>query len=90
MIGAASTRADEVVDELLPIDFDWRRLVCAYPLPALAVAAAGGFLLGRRHGPALVAAATAFVTEEVTRNVHSLLQDGLPAGGEAPDEADSP
>ncbi|HEX9730519.1 MAG TPA: hypothetical protein VGG06_00855 [Thermoanaerobaculia bacterium] len=79
-----STRADEVVDELLPIDFDWRRLVRAYPIPALAVAVAGGFFIGRRHGAELVSAATALVTEEVTRNVHSLLET---TGGRAPDEA---
>lgn len=72
-----SSPADEIVDDLLPVDLDWRQLVRTYPIPALAVAAAGGFLVGRRHGQSLVKELSGFVTEEVTRNVQSLL--GTPA-----------
>lgn len=73
--------ADEIVDDLMPVDLDWRHLVRSYPVPALAVAATGGFLVGRRHGQALVAALVAFVTREVTRNVESLLGGGDEAAG---------
>jgi hypothetical protein len=68
-----SFEADAIVEDLLPVDLDWRRLVRSYPLSAMAVAVAGGFLVGRRHGLALVRDLTSFVTEEVTRNVQSLL-----------------
>jgi hypothetical protein len=67
------TKTDEVVDELMPVDLDWRYLVRTYPLPALAVTAATGFWIGRQRGSELVAALLAFVTDEVTRNVHTLL-----------------
>ncbi len=75
-----SSPADEIVDDLMPVDLDWRHLVRSYPIPALAVAAAGGFLVGRRHGPALASGLVAFVTREVTRNVESLLGDDEAAG----------
>ena len=70
---------DSVVDELLPGDFDWKRLVCAYPIPALSVALVGGFLIGREHGPKLVAALSSFAVDEVTRKAQALL-------GAAPDD----
>ncbi|MCP4656338.1 MAG: hypothetical protein GY856_13075 [bacterium] len=65
--------SDEIVDELLPSGFNWRRLVCAYPIPALTVAAVGGFVIGRKHGPRLLAAVSAHAEHEVTKNLNSLL-----------------
>lgn len=64
---------DEVVDDLLPADLDWRRLVVTYPIPALLLAAAGGFWLGRQRGPELVATLSSFATDQVTRNVRAVL-----------------
>jgi len=64
---------DEVVDDLLPADLDWRRLVVTYPIPALLLATAGGFWLGRQRGPELVAVLSSFVTDQVTRNVRAVL-----------------
>jgi hypothetical protein len=66
---------DEIVDDLLPGDLDWRRLVVTYPIPALVVATAGGFWLGRKRGPELVAALSSFVTDQVTKNVHAVLDE---------------
>ncbi len=66
---------DEVVDDLLPAELDWRRLVVTYPIPALTLAAVGGFWLGRQRGSELVAALSSFVTNEVTRNVRAVLGD---------------
>lgn len=77
-------RSDEIVDALLPSELDWRRLVRAYPVPALAVAAAGGFLLGLRHGRELVSAVTDFAAREVTRNVRSLVDAELGGGSADP------
>jgi hypothetical protein len=67
----------ELVDEILPEDLDWERLVRSHPVPALALAALGGYLLGRTHGPAIVAAISSFATAEVAKNVSSLLGQDL-------------
>lgn len=62
---------EEVIDDLLPERLDWRRLVRTYPVPALLVAAAGGYLLGRRHGPAVLSALPALAMSQVTRRFDS-------------------
>jgi hypothetical protein len=47
--------ADELLDDLLPPEFDWRGVVRRHPLPAVAVAAATGYWLGAsRRSAALV------------------------------------
>ncbi len=67
--------ADRFVDELMPEGVEWRRLVQTYPHVALGVAAAGGFLLGRQRGLALLGALSGFVVHEVGRNVETFLSD---------------
>ena len=64
---------DELVDELVPAELDWERLVVTYPLPALALAALGGFFLGRRHGREILSAVSTFAAAQVTSNVHEIL-----------------
>jgi hypothetical protein len=64
---------DELVDELVPEGLDWERLVVSYPIPALLLAAVGGFLLGRRHGPEILDAVSSFAAAEVSRNVSQAL-----------------
>lgn len=64
--------ADEFLDELLPERFEWRRMVRRYPVPALIVAALGGYWLGSRRGEALVAAATAQATDAVDRRLDKI------------------
>lgn len=64
---------DRLVDELVPESVDWERLVRRYPLPALLLAAAGGFLLGRSRGSEIVAALSAFAGRRVTESVNALL-----------------
>ncbi|MFQ5527979.1 MAG: hypothetical protein ACE5GX_17190 [Thermoanaerobaculia bacterium] len=58
--------ADEVLDEILPEEIDWRQIVWSYPKSTLALAALGGFLLGRSHGRRLLNAASHQVGETVT------------------------
>jgi hypothetical protein len=65
--------AEELIDELVPEGLEWERLVVRYPIPALLVAAAGGFFIGRRHGREIVSALSAFVSSELSRNVNQLL-----------------
>lgn len=64
---------EAILDELLPEELEWERLVRAYPVPALALAAIGGFYLGLRHGPEIVTAVSGFVASEVSRNVSELI-----------------
>jgi hypothetical protein len=63
----------DLLDGLLPEGLQWQDLVRAYPLPSLALAALGGFLVGRSHGPAIVNAVSTFAAAEVAKNVSSLL-----------------
>jgi hypothetical protein len=67
----------DLLDDLLPDGLDWEELVRAYPVPALALAALGGFLVGRAHGPAIVNAISSFAAAEVAKNVSSLLGQEL-------------
>lgn len=67
---------DQIFDELLPEELDWRRLVRTYPLPALAVAALGGFWLGRQHGPELVSALADYARGRVSATVSTFLGEG--------------
>ena len=76
---AKSSMADQVLDDLLPDNLDWRTLVCSYPFAALVISGLGGFFLGSRHGSAILDAVSSFATREVDRNVSSFL--GRDAGG---------
>jgi hypothetical protein len=67
----------ELVDELVPDGLDWERLVRIYPIPTLALAGIGGFLLGRSHGPAILSAIGSFAAAEVAKNVSTLLGQEL-------------
>lgn len=69
----AGTSAEEILDELLPEDLEWERLVRTYPVPALALAAIGGFVIGLRHGPEILTAVSGFLAAEVSRNVSELI-----------------
>ncbi len=64
---------DSIVDELVPAELDWERLVVNYPLPALALAAIGGFFLGRRHGREILGAVSTFAAAQVSANVHEII-----------------
>jgi hypothetical protein len=63
---------EELIDEIVPEGVDWQRLVVRYPIPSLLIAAAGGFFLGRRHGPEIAGALSTFAAGEVSRNVGRL------------------
>jgi hypothetical protein len=72
-----SSKAEAIVhdllDSVLPEGLEWEHLVRAYPAPALAVAALGGFLVGRAYGPEILEAVSSFAAAEVARNVGLLL-----------------
>jgi hypothetical protein len=65
--------ADELVDELVPEELDWRDLVVSYPKTSLALAALGGYLLGRSRGETLLLGLGAFAADTLTSKVNDLL-----------------
>jgi hypothetical protein len=67
--------ADELLDDLIPPDIDWRRLVRRHPWPALLAAGLAGYLLGRTQGRALVAALAAMAVSRVEERVLGLVPD---------------
>lgn len=69
------SRSDEIVDQLLPDGFEWRRLVLSYPRAALLLAVAGGFMVGRTQGTGLLSGLSGFVMGEVTRNAQEFMSD---------------
>lgn len=69
----AGTTVEAIIDELLPEELEWERLVRTYPVPALAIAAVGGFFIGLRHGPEILSAVSGYMAAEVSRNVGDLL-----------------
>jgi len=72
-LGERESFVEELVDELVPEGLDWERMVVRYPIPALLVAAVGGFYVGRRHGPEILKAVSGIAAAEVSRNVGHLL-----------------
>ena len=69
--------ADQLVDDLLPDEVDWRRLVTSYPLASLALAGVGGYVLGRARGSAITAALAAFASDTLSRNVNALIGEDV-------------
>jgi hypothetical protein len=69
--------ADDLIDSVLPPSLDWQGWVRAYPLPALAVAAIGGYWLGRTRGTGLLGALTAFAATSVTQAANEILGEDL-------------
>ena len=69
--------ANDLLDELLPEELDWQRLVRAYPIPAVLLAAAGGFVLGKSRGALLIGALSAFAADTLTKGVNEFLGEDV-------------
>jgi len=67
--------AEDLIDGVLPAEFRWRRFVRNYPLPALAIAALGGYWLGRTRGRGIAAALSALAADQLVRGVNNALGD---------------
>jgi hypothetical protein len=61
--------ASRFLDDLLPEELEWERVVRSYPITALVVAGVAGYLLGVRSGAPILAA----VGETATRRVAGLV-----------------
>lgn len=80
--------AERLVDELVPIGVEWRRLVHDYPRAALGVAAVSGFLLGRTRGLSVAAALSGFVMGEVAHGLETAAHSVASLRDELQSEAD--
>jgi len=69
--------ADDLIDDLLPPEVDWRRIVRRHPGPALLVAGLGGYLLGRSQGRKLLTALSALAVARVESEVLGRIEDDL-------------
>jgi hypothetical protein len=65
--------ANRFLDDLLPEELEWERLVRTYPIAAVVVAGLAGYLLGVRSGAPILAA----VGETATRRVTGLVNPDL-------------
>jgi hypothetical protein len=68
--------AGRLLDELLPEELEWERMVRTYPLAALLVAGVAGYLLGLRSGAPILAAVGATATRRVTGLLDADFGDG--------------
>jgi hypothetical protein len=68
---------DDVLDDVLPENLDWRRLVRNHPVPVLALAALGGFAIGRTRGRAVMGALATFASSALATGVNRFLGDEI-------------
>ncbi len=54
-------------------DLDFETLIRRYPLPALALAAVGGFVLGRTRGKTVMNALSSFAVGHISEQVNAAL-----------------
>lgn len=73
--GVADTApaVDRFLDQVVAEELDWRRWVTRYPKSALALAALGGFVLGRVRGNEIVAALGAHAADTLTEGINEFL-----------------
>jgi hypothetical protein len=69
--GREQSVANRFLDDLLPEELEWERLVRSYPIAALVVAGVAGYLLGTRSGGPILAAVGATATRRVTGLVNA-------------------
>ncbi len=74
-MSARGSAVDEWIDEILPAELDWRRLVRSYPWPSLALVALGGYLVGRHHGRSLVLASGAALSATLGERIQDVMSD---------------
>lgn len=71
--GDERSLADELLDDLMPPELDWKGVVRRHPIPAVLVAAAAGYWLGRsRRSQALIDALTGALAATVVARVGAL------------------
>jgi hypothetical protein len=74
---AGRSVVDEMLDELLPEALEWERLVRTYPVPALLLAATGGFVLAYTRGPGIIAALSTLAASQLGDVVRDVVGERL-------------
>lgn len=71
-VGQASGHSlvDEIIDELLPHELDWKSVVTSYPKLSVGLVAAAGFWLGRTHGRAILGGITGLAADTVNESIN--------------------
>ncbi|MGB5175656.1 MAG: hypothetical protein WBQ30_13035 [Thermoanaerobaculia bacterium] len=64
---------DEVMNEVLPSELDWQKLVRRYPIASITIAAIGGYVLGRNRGEEIIAALSNHAADLVSGQVNDVL-----------------
>lgn len=78
-VGTSGPRPeDELLDSLVPEGWDWATVVREYPIPALAVAAVGGFIIGRWRGTEIVETVSELANNKVNQVLDGVLEGGGP------------
>ena len=73
MSDVAPSTTEQWLDEILPNDLAWRELVRSYPRTAMGIAAAAGFWIGLRHGPAILQAVSEYAGRTVSQQIDEFL-----------------
>lgn len=69
---ASQSLADDIIDELVPEEIDWREVVASYPKLSVSLVAVAGFWLGRTRGRAIVAGISALAADAVNEGINEL------------------
>ena len=64
---------DRFLDQVVAEELDWRRWVNRYPKSSLALAALGGFVLGRVRGREIVASLGTYAADTLTEGINEFL-----------------
>ncbi|MEM9293374.1 MAG: hypothetical protein AAGD01_16945 [Acidobacteriota bacterium] len=70
-----SFETEELVDDFIGEDMDWRRVVTRNPKISLLVAALGGYILARNRGHELLRSFGDYAAQRVGDSVNDLLGD---------------
>jgi hypothetical protein len=70
---APASLADEMLDELVPAEVDWRNLIARYPKATLAAVGLFGLWLGRSRGGAILDGFSRLVADTVDESINELV-----------------
>lgn len=66
--------AGGLLDELVPEELEWERVVTSYPIVSILAVALGGYLIGRSRGAAILGSLGAQLADQVTDRVSNLVE----------------
>ena len=69
----SSAAVDAIIDRVVPSEVEWRSCVTSYPKSSLALAALGGFVVGRSRGREILASLSVFAAETLTAGINDFL-----------------